>query len=118
MAFSWSFAPRFEKIISSLDFFRFLREDNATRSGSSSVGRASAFQAECREFETRLPLQIFPAGLLGLHLERPMLEEFKTLLEYSVKAIKAHVAQQVELFLGKEEVHRFDSGRGLHGYGS
>jgi hypothetical protein len=29
------------------------------KSGSSSVGRASAFQAECREFESRLPLQIF-----------------------------------------------------------
>ncbi len=28
-------------------------------SGSSSVGRASAFQAECREFEPRLPLQKF-----------------------------------------------------------
>ena len=27
--------------------------------GSSSVGRASAFQAECREFESRLPLQAF-----------------------------------------------------------
>ena len=27
-----------------------------TRRGSSSVGRASAFQAECREFEPRLPL--------------------------------------------------------------
>ncbi len=27
--------------------------------GSSSVGRASAFQAECREFESRLPLHIF-----------------------------------------------------------
>ena len=26
---------------------------------------------------------------------------------------KAHVAQSVERFLGKEEVHRFDSGRGL-----
>jgi hypothetical protein len=26
----------------------------------------------------------------------------------------AHVAQSVERFLGKEEVHRFDSGRGLH----
>ena len=26
----------------------------------------------------------------------------------------AHVAQTVERFLGKEEVHRFDSGRGLH----
>nr|AOE10081.1 hypothetical protein [uncultured bacterium] len=28
-------------------------------SGSSSVGRASAFQAEGRGFESRLPLQIF-----------------------------------------------------------
>jgi hypothetical protein len=28
--------------------------------------------------------------------------------------IIAHVAQSVERFLGKEEVHRFDSGRGLH----
>jgi hypothetical protein len=27
--------------------------------GSSSVGRASAFQAECREFEPRLPLHPF-----------------------------------------------------------
>ena len=27
---------------------------------------------------------------------------------------KAHVAQSVERFLGKEEVHRFDSDRGLH----
>ena len=26
---------------------------------------------------------------------------------------QAHVAQSVERFLGKEEVHRFDSGRGL-----
>ena len=26
----------------------------------------------------------------------------------------AHVAQSVERFLGKEEVHRFNSGRGLH----
>ena len=26
----------------------------------------------------------------------------------------AHVAQSVERFLGKEEVHQFDSGHGLH----
>ena len=31
-----------------------------------------------------------------------------------VAARKAHVAQSVERFLGKEEVHRFDSDRGLH----
>ena len=33
-----------------------------TMSGSSSVGRASAFQAECREFEPRLPLHFFLSG--------------------------------------------------------
>ena len=35
---------------------------------------------------------------------------------YTSKKMKssAHVAQLVERFLGKEEVHRFDSGRGLH----
>ena len=42
--------------------------------GSSSVGRASAFQAECRGFEPRLPLQ------------------------------SAHVAQSAERVLGKDEV--------------
>ena len=43
-------------------------------SGSSSVGRASAFQAEGRGFESRLPLTT------------------------------AYIAQAVEHFLGKEEV--------------
>ena len=33
-------------------------------SGSSSVGRASAFQAECREFESRLPLHAAIAQLV------------------------------------------------------
>ena len=66
-------------------------------SGSSSVGRASAFQAGCREFESRLPLQT------------------KVWLFLSTwRFVEAHVAQSVERFLGKEEVHRFDSGRGLH----
>ena len=52
----------------------------ANRGGNSSVGRASAFQAEGRGFESRFPLQ-------------PVL--FDSL---------AHVAQAVEHFLGKEEV--------------
>jgi hypothetical protein len=30
-----------------------------------------------------------------------------------IKRINAHVAQLVEHFLGKEEVHRFNAGRGL-----
>ncbi len=37
-----------------------------------------------------------------------------SLVSRSNKTIHAHVAQSVERFLGKEEVHRFDSGRGLH----
>ena len=48
--------------------------------GNSSVGRASAFQAEGRGFESRFPLQCM------------LLASF------------AHVAQAVEHFLGKEEV--------------
>lgn len=34
--------------------------------GSSSVGRASAFQAECREFDPRFPLQFKDASLAQL----------------------------------------------------
>ena len=35
--------------------------------------------------------------------------------EYSfLELSNAHVAQSVERFLGKEEVHRFNPGRGLH----
>ena len=52
--------------------------------GSSSVARASAFQAEGRGFESRFPLQI-PNGACGL-MDR------------------AHVAQSVEHILGKDEV--------------
>jgi hypothetical protein len=52
----------------------------AGKGGNSSVGRASAFQAEGRGFESRFPLQ--PMGFGSL----------------------AHVAQAAEHFLGKEEV--------------
>jgi hypothetical protein len=52
----------------------------ADESGNSSVGRASAFQAEGRGFESRFPLKPVGFGLL------------------------AHVAQAAEHFLGKEEV--------------
>jgi hypothetical protein len=48
-------------------------------SGNSSIGRASAFQAEGREFEPRFPLHFF----IGQG---------------------AHVAQMVERILGKDEV--------------
>ena len=46
--------------------------------GNSSIGRASAFQAEGRGFEPRFPLHFWSR--------------------------RAHVAQSVEHFLGKEEV--------------
>ena len=58
--------------------------------GIAQLARASAFQAEGRGFEPRFPLL-----LLDLH------------------RIYAHVAQLVEHILGKDEVHRFDPGRGL-----
>ena len=62
-------------------------ERTGIEGGNSSVGRASAFQAEGRGFESRFPLhEIGPgrdqAGCFG----------------------RAHVAQSVEHFLGKEEV--------------
>ncbi len=49
------------------------------KSGNSSIGRASAFQAEGREFEPRFPLHFFLSK-------------------------GAHVAQMVERILGKDEV--------------
>ena len=75
-----------ELAVISFDVMNFVEGDfnKSNWRGSSSAGRALAFQAGGREFESRLPLQT------------------------------AHVAQSVERFLGKEEVHRFDSGRGLH----
>ena len=71
--------------------------------GSSSVGRASAFQAGCREFESRLPLQT-------IQISSPETINHE---DSTNEDNHAHVAQSVERFLGKEEVHRFDSGRGL-----
>ena len=56
--------------------------------GSSSVGRASAFQAERRGFESRLPLQT----------ERVQASANDT------HQMSAHLAQMVERVLGKDEV--------------
>ena len=39
-------------------------------SGSSSVGRVSAFQADCREFESRLPLHFKKTHSMGLFLNK------------------------------------------------
>jgi hypothetical protein len=47
-------------------------------------------------------------------VSRSTLSEHSLRSEIPKKSMKAHVAQTVERFLGKEEVHRFDSDRGLH----
>ena len=59
-----------------------VRNDETMRRGSSSVGRARAFQARGRGFDSRLPLVTVT----------------------NVGNACAHVAQAVEHFLGKEEV--------------
>ena len=56
--------------------------------GSSSVGRASAFQAECREFEPRLPLHYV------------FTEQF--LEQWALSACPS--SSGVERILGKDEV--------------
>jgi hypothetical protein len=56
-------------------------------SGNSSVGRALAFQANCREFESRFPLHFF---VITIRLE--------------FAECYAHVAQLVEHILGKDGV--------------
>jgi hypothetical protein len=65
-------------------------KDVKSMGGNSSVGRASAFQAEGRRFEPGFPLQ--SATLTGVR--QGLVEEWSL----------AHVAQSVEHFLGKEEV--------------
>ena len=56
------------------------------QSGSSSVGRALAFQAKCREFESRLPLRV------------------KTGPQAKGRTFPSRCSSGVEHFLGKEEV--------------
>ena len=65
-------------------------------SGSSSVARASAFQAEGRGFESRFPLHILRENAPGRTQGRPQ--------RVAVDRISAHVAQSVEHILGKDEV--------------
>ena len=80
--------------------------------GSSSGGRARAFQARGRGFDSRLPLRLTPPG------PRPVLARFAGCAlpmapdpaPHAAKPraaacrIPAHVAQAAEHFLGKEEV--------------
>ena len=60
------------------------------KAGIAQLARASAFQAEGRGFEPRFPLLLL-----------------------DLRILYAHVAQLVEHILGKDEVHRFNPGRGL-----
>ena len=80
-------------------------------SGNSSVGRALAFQANCRGFEPRFPLQdlcgYFQAfskleqrGSRG----RAPLQAFGRDSRLEAWIVYAHVAQQVEHILGKDGV--------------
>ena len=46
-------------LLENLGFHKFAGTAGVKFCGSSSVGRASAFQAECREFESRLPLHLY-----------------------------------------------------------
>ena len=69
-------------------------------SGNSSIGRASAFQAEGCGFETRFPLHKFIGWGSGI-----ILLGRKWLYAWEDDGdLKAHVAQVAEHFLGKEEV--------------
>ncbi len=65
-----------------------------TDGGNSSAGRASAFQAEGRGFESRFPLQIRGNAPRARASRR----------RAPAVTVPAHVAQSVEHFLGKEEV--------------
>ncbi len=73
--------------------------------GSSSVGRASAFQAEGRGFESRFPLEIVLSAGVAQLVERQLP---KLRVAGSSPVSRSHnnadVAQLVERFLGKEEV--------------
>ena len=75
--------------------------------GNSSVGRASAFQAEGRGFDSRFPL----SACLNRSVEHPDLKvgtvagsPVGTPLGESRFPLSAYIAQSVEHFLGKEEV--------------
>jgi hypothetical protein len=65
--------------------------------------------------EFGMPGRYLAPGRLQLKMIQYSLHAMDLLESFCLAAIsKAHVAQQVEHFLGKEEVHRFDPGRGLH----
>ncbi len=74
-----------------------------TRSGSSSVGRASAFQAEGRGFESRFPLE-WGCGSSSVGRASASQAEGRGFESRFPLEREADVAQLVEHFLGKEEV--------------
>ena len=79
--------------------------DGGSFGGSSSVGRASAFQAECRGFEPRLPLGWTGRGNAAGAQEKDALDAGDGNRPAAGCVGKvAHVAQLVEHTLGKGEV--------------
>ena len=73
-------------------------------SGCSSVGRASAFQAEGRGFESRRPLHLSPKGI-GTRDQFYIKNRFISLVDAFLNLnYFARVAQSVERILGKDEV--------------
>ncbi len=79
--------------------------------GSNSVGRVTAFQAVGREFESRLPLEVFnPTGLAMCLARRVGVSSNRFVALVAIEKICGHcgrhadVAQLVEHHLGKVEV--------------
>src|SRR6266478_4967563 len=82
-----------------------MRRDNTIMSrGSSSGGRARAFQARGRGFDSRLPLIDLGARPVLGRCALPMPPDPVGWRDRSRGQPPAHVAQAAEHFLGKEEV--------------
>ena len=71
--------------------------------GNSSVGRALAFQAGCRGFESRFPLQNLNRSYLDSGKQHRSFSD-SNLSSSTPKGSTALVAQSVEHILGKDEV--------------
>ena len=80
-AFSGAFARRVDRVC--------IVTKSVRNAGVAQLVRASAFQAEGREFESRLPLHFVPRARA---------------IRGATRAANAHVAQLVEHVLGKDEV--------------
>ena len=121
----------FEKLLHAIFFYLYIcnhkirRRFKNRKCGSSSVGRASAFQAECREFDPRLPLlenqyedskivtcgsssvgraSAFQAECRGFDPRLPLNLKITSNLLVVIFLSLCRYSSAVECFLGKEEV--------------